>query len=142
MDKFHLVETELKERAMYILSWDLPQVECFGCRKKLKYFELGRQNSYCIGLRTRLESVNSFLTGIFLPVQCVMCQFSNVGLEYLHDDCNPPIIHRDVKPSNILVNEKFQAKLADLGLSRVIPADDVSYVSTAVAGTPGYLDPE
>lgn len=71
-----------------------------------------------------------------------MCRFSNVVNEYLHDDCNPPIIHRDVKPSSILVNEKFLAKLADFGLPRVIPADGVSYVSTAVAGTPGYLDPK
>ena len=69
-----------------------------------------------------------------------MCCFSNVGLEYLHDDYNPPIIHRDVKPSNILLNEKFQAKLADFGLYRVIPVDDVSYVSTAVAGTPDFLN--
>ncbi|KAK4590872.1 hypothetical protein RGQ29_021171 [Quercus rubra] len=64
------------------------------------------------------------------------------GLEYLHDDCNPPIIHRDVTLSNILLNEKFQAKIADFGLSRVIPTDGGSYVTTVVAGTPGYLDPE
>ena len=70
------------------------------------------------------------------------CGFSNAGLEYLHDDCNPPIIHRDVKPSNILLNEKFQAKIADFGLSRVIPTDGSSYVTATVASTPGYLDPE
>uniref|UniRef100_A0A2N9F1L1 Protein kinase domain-containing protein n=1 Tax=Fagus sylvatica TaxID=28930 RepID=A0A2N9F1L1_FAGSY len=64
------------------------------------------------------------------------------GLAYLHDDCNPPIIHRDVKPSNILVNENFQAKIADFGLSRVIPTDGGGYVNTIVAGTLGYLDPD
>ncbi|KAG2328310.1 hypothetical protein Bca52824_011038 [Brassica carinata] len=64
------------------------------------------------------------------------------GLEYLHNGSTPPMVHRDVKTTNILLNELFQAKLADFGLSRSSPVDGESYVSTVVAGTPGYLDPE
>ncbi|KAG2317471.1 hypothetical protein Bca52824_020593 [Brassica carinata] len=64
------------------------------------------------------------------------------GLEYLHNGCKPPMVHRDVKTTNILLNEHFQAKLADFGLSRSFPIEGETHVSTVVAGTPGYLDPE
>ncbi|KAL0887220.1 hypothetical protein Bca101_011203 [Brassica carinata] len=64
------------------------------------------------------------------------------GLEYLHIGCIPPIVHRDVKTTNILLDEQFKARLADFGLSRSFPVGDESHVSTMIAGTPGYLDPE
>ncbi|KAL5575533.1 hypothetical protein UlMin_017232 [Ulmus minor] len=65
------------------------------------------------------------------------------GLEYLHICCKPTIVHRDVKTANILLTERFQAKLADFGLSRIFQTEDGdTHVSTIVAGTRGYLDPE
>ncbi|XP_031487489.1 putative leucine-rich repeat receptor-like protein kinase At2g19210 isoform X2 [Nymphaea colorata] len=65
-----------------------------------------------------------------------------IGLEYLHSGCIPAFIHRDVKSSNILLNEKLEAKIADFGLSKSIISDEFSHVTTGVAGTIGYLDPE
>ncbi|PSR96150.1 Leucine-rich repeat receptor-like protein kinase [Actinidia chinensis var. chinensis] len=64
------------------------------------------------------------------------------AFEYLHNGCRPPIIHRDVKTANILLNENLQAKVADFGLSRILPFESGTHASTTVAGTFGYLDPE
>ncbi|OWM76541.1 senescence-induced receptor-like serine/threonine-protein kinase [Punica granatum] len=64
------------------------------------------------------------------------------GLDYLHNGCKPPIIHRDLKTQNILLNKSMQAKIADFGLSKAFAAENDSTISTRPAGTPGYLDPE
>ncbi|KAH7445100.1 hypothetical protein KP509_02G106300 [Ceratopteris richardii] len=64
------------------------------------------------------------------------------GLEYLHGYACPPVIHRDIKSSNILLDDEWNARVSDFGLSLLGPLDSDSALSELPAGTLGYLDPE
>ncbi|KAF7814194.1 putative LRR receptor-like serine/threonine-protein kinase [Senna tora] len=87
---------------------------------------LSDKNPYVLNWNERLQ--------IALDAAC--------GLDYLHNGCKPPIIHRDLKTSNILLSENMQAKIADFGLSRAFANDIDTHISTSPAGTFGYIDPE
>lgn len=63
------------------------------------------------------------------------------GLEYLHEHCNPKIIHRDVKAANVLLDEDFEAVVGDFGLAKLVDVRTTN-VTTQVRGTMGHIAPE
>lgn len=75
------------------------------------------------------------------PVRLTVAAETAQAISYLHNAMHPPIYHRDIKSSNILLDYNFKSKVADFGLSRLGMAES-SHISTAPQGTPGYLDPQ
>ncbi|XP_039066592.1 receptor-like protein kinase At3g21340, partial [Hibiscus syriacus] len=99
-----------------------------------EYMEKGNLEENLSGLNA--NSVLSWIGRLRIALDAAQ------GLEYLHNGCKPPIVHRDVKSTNILLNEDFQAKLADFRLSKTFTVEGGTQISASIAGTPGYLDPE
>ncbi|XP_068653198.1 brassinosteroid LRR receptor kinase-like [Aristolochia californica] len=64
------------------------------------------------------------------------------GLTFLHHNCNPHIIHRDMKSSNVLLDENLEARVSDFGMARLMSAMDTHLSVSTLAGTPGYVPPE
>ncbi|KAK5834572.1 Serine/threonine-protein kinase BRI1-like 1 [Gossypium arboreum] len=64
------------------------------------------------------------------------------GLAFLHHSCIPHIIHRDMKSSNVLLDENFEARVSDFGMARLVNALDTHLSVSTLAGTPGYVPPE
>ncbi|XP_042465208.1 putative leucine-rich repeat receptor-like protein kinase At2g19210 [Zingiber officinale] len=92
-------------------------------------------------VRDHLKGRTQNMTSLSWQQRLQIAVESAQGLEYLHTACKPPIIHRDVKTANILLSERFEAKISDFGISKTLSEAD-THILTIVMGTAGYLDPE
>ncbi|XP_047044219.1 probable serine/threonine-protein kinase PBL7 [Lolium rigidum] len=111
---------------------------CTECDQKIlvyEYMPLGSVQDHLLDLTPKSQPL-SWHTRMKIAVGAAR------GLEYLHEVANPPVIYRDLKASNILLDGSFNAKLADFGLAKLGPVGDKSHVTTRVMGTYGYCAPE
>ncbi|XP_066325684.1 L-type lectin-domain containing receptor kinase IX.1-like [Miscanthus floridulus] len=108
---------------------------CHGRDELLLVYELVPNRS----LDVHLHGNGTFLTWpMRIKIVLGLCS----ALLYLHEEWEQCVVHRDVKPSNVMLDESFNAKLGDFGLARFIDHAVGMQTMTAVSGTPGYVDPE
>ncbi|XP_059067081.1 probable LRR receptor-like serine/threonine-protein kinase At1g56130 [Cryptomeria japonica] len=122
-----------------VQHWNLVKLHgcCIEDEHRLLVFEYMPNNSLGQAL---FGSIRSKLS-LDWPMRLNICLEVARGLAYLHEESRIRIIHRDIKPNNILLDEYLNPKIADFGLARLYDAAK-SHISTRVAGTIGYLAPE
>ncbi|OEL26521.1 putative LRR receptor-like serine/threonine-protein kinase [Dichanthelium oligosanthes] len=116
-------------------------VELIGCcveaNNRILVYEYLQNSS----LDRALLGYNSEPADFTWSIRSAICIGVARGLAYLHEEIASPIVHRDIKASNILLDKNYIPKIGDFGLAKLFP-DNVTHISTRVAGTTGYLAPE
>ena len=123
-------------------------VKLLGCmsneNSKLLVYEYSKNHSLDQWLhrKSRASSTSSSVQHVVLdwPKRLQIAVGAAQGLHYMHHGCSPPIIHRDVKSSNILLDSEFNAKIADFGLAKMFKQGELATMSV-VAGSFGYIAP-
>ncbi|EEF45916.1 somatic embryogenesis receptor kinase, putative [Ricinus communis] len=110
---------------------------CIAGNGRLLVYEFVPNNTLEYHLHRNGQNVLEWATRLKIAIG------SAKGLAYIHEDCNPTIIHRDIKAANILLDQDFEAKVSDFGLAKSFPVrTGITHISTRVVGTFGYLAPE
>ncbi|CAN4124715.1 unnamed protein product [Withania somnifera] len=108
---------------------------CISENRRLLVYEYVPNNTLYFHLHAEGRPVMDWTTRVKIAVGAAR------GIAYLHEDCNPRIIHRDIKSSNILLDSNFEARVSDFGLAK-LAQDAKTHVTTRVVGTFGYMAPE
>lgn len=136
MEREFRAEVEALSRAQHPNLVHL-QGYCMYKNDRLLIYSYMENSSLDYWLHEKLDGLSS----IDWDTRLQIAQGAARGLAYLHQSCEPHILHRDIKSSNILLDENFQAHLADFGLARLILPYD-THVTTDLVGTLGYIPPE
>ncbi|TVU16622.1 hypothetical protein EJB05_40195 [Eragrostis curvula] len=116
-------------------------VELIGCcveaNNRILVYEYLQNSS----LDRALLGSNSEPANFTWNIRSAICVGVARGLAYLHEEIASPIVHRDIKASNVLIDKNYIPKIGDFGLAKLFP-DNITHISTRVAGTTGYLAPE
>jgi serine/threonine protein kinase len=110
---------------------------CVCGEERFLIYEYMENGSLEMWLRNRADAVEA----LGWPDRLKICLGSARGLAFLHEGFVPHVIHRDMKSSNILLDENFEPRVSDFGLARIISACE-THVSTLIAGTFGYIPQE
>ncbi|KAJ4911370.1 Phytosulfokine receptor 2 [Raphanus sativus] len=136
MEREFQAEVEALSRAEHVNLVSL-QGYCKHGNDRLLIYSFMENGSLDYWLHERVDANTSLKWDVRLKI----AKGAARGLAYLHKDCEPNVIHRDVKSSNILLDESFEAHLADFGLARLLRPYD-THVTTDLVGTLGYIPPE